>query len=163
APADLRAATITANGNCTIADAIRAANNNTASGSCNAGSAVGTDRIVLTYDAVVSGELVITSNLELSGDTSTRSLSGGGETRILRVGDDTSAPTVVIGSLNLQSGNATGGNGDNGSGGGAGLGGALFIHDGDGTVEGVDWTSHQANGRKGSPGRTVPNRGARSG
>ena len=163
APADLRAATITANGNCTIADAIRAANNNTASGSCNAGSAVGTDRIVLTYDAVVSGELVITSNLELSGDTSTRSLSGGGETRILRVGDDTSAPTVVIGSLNLQSGNATGGDGDNGSGGGAGLGGALFIHDGDVTIDGVDFISNQANGGNGLPVSASPNSGGGGG
>ena len=154
-PVGLRAATITANGNgvgqCNISDAIRAANSNAASGSCIAGSAGGSDRVILAYDAVVSGELVITSNLELTGNITGRILSGGGLTRILRVGDDVSSPTVSISSLSLQSGNATGADGGNGGGGGAGLGGALFIYNGDVTVDGVDFISNQANGGDGLP------------
>ena len=166
-PVGLRAATITANGNgvgqCNISDAIRAANSNAASGSCIAGSAGGSDRVILAYDAVVSGELVITSNLELTGNITGRILSGGGLTRILRVGDDVSSPTVSISSLSLQSGNATGADGGNGGGGGAGLGGALFIYNGDVTVDGVDFISNQANGGDGLPISASTNNGGGGG
>lgn len=149
---ELRAATINANGTtCTIGDAIRAANSNTAVAGCTAGSAGGSDRVVLGYDAVLGSELVITSNLDLNGDVPGRILSGGGLTRILRIGDDASSPTVTISGLRLEGGNGSGGNGGNGGGGGAGLGGALFIYNGDVTVDGVEFISNQANGGNGLP------------
>ncbi|MCB1559535.1 MAG: cadherin-like domain-containing protein [Xanthomonadales bacterium] len=154
-PVGVRAATITANGDgagqCSIGDAIRAANSNSASGGCSAGSAGGSDRIVLAYNPPsLDAELVITSNLELSGDVPGRILSGGGLKRIIRVGEAGSAPTVLISDLLLQSGNATGADGSNGGGGGAGLGGALFVYDGDVTVNNVAFTSNQAVGGWGS-------------
>ncbi|MCB0372596.1 MAG: hypothetical protein KDD31_06285 [Muricauda sp.] len=167
-PVGLRAATITANGElagqCSIGDAIRAANSNSTVGNCSyLGSPSSSDRVLLTYDPVLSQELVITSNLELSSSSATQTISGNGVTRILRIGDNASSPTVLISSLHLQSGNATGADGGNGAGAGAGLGGALFIYSGDVTIDGVEFTSNQARGGDGLPISASVNNGGGGG
>lgn len=70
------AATITVGGGCTLADAITAANTNTATGSCVAGS--GADTIELTGDVILGGALPqVTSDITLNGNGHTVDANGG--------------------------------------------------------------------------------------
>jgi uncharacterized repeat protein (TIGR01451 family)/CSLREA domain-containing protein len=123
-PAPARAATITVNtltdeplsdpdnGNCSIREAIQAANTDTAVDACTAGG--GADIInfgvsgTIDLSASGDGELNITTNITIDGGTNI-TLTGNNATRIIRVNS--------AGNLSLQNITLTQGNGNGGSGG----------------------------------------------
>jgi hypothetical protein len=118
------AATINVSGNCTLVDAITAANNNTATGGCTAGS--GADTLVLPANSTqtltsvnntslpATGLPVISSVITIAGNGSTiRRDPGAPEFRILAVSS--------IGSLTLQRTTVSGGRAIAPFGGGAGV------------------------------------------
>ncbi|MEZ5485268.1 MAG: Ig-like domain-containing protein [Lysobacteraceae bacterium] len=153
-PNKLRAATIDVNGTtCTIGEAVKSANTDSAIGGCTAGSGTDTLRLATTMD-VDGNTLIIDSDLTLTSLGAPVTLQGLGVSRILQIGDwngaSISAPTVTITNINLSGGNATGGNGSDGGGGGAGLGGAVLILDGDVTIEDVQFSSNTAQGGHGA-------------
>lgn len=132
------AATITVDEDyvCDLADAIHSANSDSAVGGCTAGS--GADLILLppvTHYPPLSGAGVgpapITGDLRVRGDplgTSAINCEGGGQPFF--IGDESSAPSVVLENFAIQSCGYIGGSGTNGSGSAPGLGGAMFIFDG---------------------------------
>ena len=148
------AASITVNGTtCTLANAITAANTNTATGGCPAGS--GADTLTLTADVILAAALPkIASDLTIQGDTPTRFVSGDQKFRVFWV----QSGQVTLQNLTIRNGQATGSNGNNGNGGtvggggGAlGAGGGLYIHSGNVTVTNVTFRQNVAQG--GSGGR----------
>ena len=137
---------------CTLADAITAANTDTATGGCNAGS--GVDTLAIMNNVSVSGELpLITSDMRIigaAGSPPTTTIAGDGMHRLFFVGANDGntemAPNVLFRDLQVQRGTAQGGNGD---GGGAGLGGALFEYAGAVTLQNVEAYSNTADGGAG--------------
>jgi hypothetical protein len=107
APQTARAETISVGGACTLADAITAANTDTATGGCPAGS--GADTLDLTVDVGLTAALPqISSQITLAGNGHTISRTSG-NLRLLDV--------VASGDLTLQHANLSGGyTGDNGGG-----------------------------------------------
>ncbi|MCY4071278.1 MAG: SH3 domain-containing protein [Chloroflexi bacterium] len=97
--AHVKAADITVNSSCTLADAITAANTDTATGGCTAGS--GDDTITLTANITLSAEpTAIASNITIEGANKT--ISGDNLYRILRI----NSGTVRINNLTLTKGRA---------------------------------------------------------
>ena len=148
------AASITVNGTtCTLANAITAANTDTATGGCPAGS--GADIITIVADVTLVAELPkIASDLTIQGDTPTRFVSGDQKFRVFWV----QSGKVTLQNLTIRNGQATGSSGNNGNGstvgggGGAlGAGGGLYIHSGNVTVANVTFRQNVAQG--GSGGR----------
>jgi hypothetical protein len=147
APFGAYATTIVSDGvNCTLSDAITAANTDATVGgsSCSAGS--GDDTIQITADQSVAELPAVLSNIAFISDGPLRTISGDTNHRLFFVGDDKHSPTVSFASLSLSGGIARGGSGGSGSGAGAGLGGALFIFNGAVSVSGVAFASNQALG-----------------
>jgi hypothetical protein len=149
APSAGIAATIVVDGvNCTLNDAIVAANTDAivAGSSCVAGS--GDDSIQIPGNASLTGELpAVISNIAFVGTgPSGPSVTGDSAHRLFFVGGANSAPTVSFTNLVLNGGMAHGGNGSGGSGAGAGLGGAMFIYDGNVNVFNVGFGSNSASG-----------------
>src|SRR5262249_25245752 len=119
---------------------------------------------------LTSGELVIDKNLTIQGPGAyLLTISGNNASRGFfinpgapgaTVGPPATALTVAISNLTITEGKAKGGNGGtsfNGfpsGGGAAGMGGAVFINNGDVTIEGVVLISNQAIG--GDGGAIVP-------
>lgn len=128
-----QAATITVNdaGDCTLAQAIEAANGDGAVGGCIAGS--GADTIVLpnsTYFTALPLP-VLRSDVTLRGGgvgVSAINCENGGQ--LFVIGDESSAPVVTLRSFGIQSCTYTAGGGQLGGGGGGGLGGSILVHDG---------------------------------
>ena len=83
--------------NCILADAIAAANSDTAVGDCNAGS--GADTITLTDNVILAGELSINSPLTIEGAGFT--ISAAWSSRIFNLSD----ATVTINNVTLTGGN----------------------------------------------------------
>ena len=97
----VRAASITVNSSCSLADAITAANSdsNSHNTSCTAGS--GDDTITLTSNIILSAEpTAIASNITIEGEN--RTISGNNTVRILRI----NSGTVRINNLTLRNGRA---------------------------------------------------------
>ncbi|HPY42245.1 MAG TPA: hypothetical protein PLM98_17090, partial [Thiolinea sp.] len=111
-----------------------------------ANATAGTDTITLKTDVVVQGVMksLIDSDLTLQNDGSPRSISGSNTYRPLFI----KSGTVKIKNLTLKDGKAKGGDSYHG-GGGAGLGGALFVYQGNVSLEGVDFVNNQAIGGSG--------------
>src|SRR5262245_13345624 len=119
---------------------------------------------------LTSGELVIDKNLRIQGPgADLLTISGNTASRVFFINPGASgakfdppatALTVAISNLTMTEGKAKGGNGGtsfNGfasGGGAAGMGGAVFINNGDVTIEGVAVISNQAIG--GDGGAVVP-------
>ena len=146
------AATITVNGTtCTLANAITAANTDSATSGCPAGS--GADTLTLTADVTLAAALPkIASDLTIQGDTPTRFVSGDQKFRVFWV----QSGKVTLQNLTIRNGQATGSNGNNGNGstvgggGGAlGAGGGLYIHSGNVTVTNVTFRQNVAQGGNG--------------
>ena len=98
----VRAATITVNSACSLADAITSANSdsNTHNSNCTAGS--GNDTITLTANITLSAEpTAIASNITIEG--ANKSISGNNTVRILRI----NSGDVQINNLTLTKGRAT--------------------------------------------------------
>lgn len=79
-------------------------------------------------------------------------IGGDGQHRLMRIGDETHAPTVTFTHLAFNAGLAHGGNSTagigagGGAGAGAGLGGAIFIHDGAVSIADSSFNSNHAVG-----------------
>lgn len=150
-------------GQCTLREAIIAANLKARSGlpfgECAAGGQSTIIRFSITEPIVLSRPLPgITSDVTLLGDSETEpsleqpvTISGAGQHRILvvRMG------TVRIRSIHFTQGRAQGGDGGTGigggggGGGGAGMGGALYIVGGAVTIENARFTNNVAQGGNG--------------
>jgi hypothetical protein len=141
------AAIITVDGvGCLLADAITAANGDSAVGgsSCTPGS--GDDVINIAVPVTLSGELpTIVSNIAFAGSPGDP-ITGDGTHRLFMIGDAFNAPTVSFTALTLTGGIATGGAGIGGGGGGGGLGGAIFVYDGNVSLNAVTFSSNTATG-----------------
>ncbi len=147
------AATISVNNTtCTLADAITAANEDTATGGCLAGS--GYDTLDITADITLTAMLpFLESNMTLEGNN--HFVSGNNQYSIFFVKSN----TVTFSNLTIKNGRAKGGHGGS-DGGGAGLGGGLFIYDGTVTVDTVTFANNQAiGGDSGSNGYNGGNGG----
>lgn len=139
---------------CTLADAITAANTDTATGGCNAGS--GVDTLAIMKNVSVSGELpLITSDMRIigtAGSPPSTQIKGDMTHRLFFVGANDGntdiAPNVLFRDLQIYDGSAQGGHG-HGGGAGAGLGGALFEYAGVVTLQNVEAYSNTANGGAG--------------
>jgi len=124
---------------CTMANAITAANTDTATGGCPAGS--GTDRLRLVADfnsGLPQNLPAITTNMTIVGVFAPPTRFGveGGPAFVVgapAVGGDF-APTVAFVSLDIE-GQRSGGDGRGGGGGAPGMGGCLYIHAGTVTVD----------------------------
>jgi fibronectin-binding autotransporter adhesin len=110
------------NGNCSLREAVQAANTNTAVDACTKGDA-GADTIDIpsgfyllshtgTGDtANLTGDLNIKEDLTISGAGASSTIIDGGKVllgspdRILQIGGASSAPTVIISGVTLQNGN----------------------------------------------------------
>jgi CSLREA domain-containing protein len=112
---DTNADELTADGNCSLREAIRAANLNVAVDACPSGSGVAPDTITLpsnTYslsiaganeDAALSGVLDITGDLTITGALSTTTIiDGGALDRVL----DIISGTVTIANVTVRNGAA---------------------------------------------------------
>ncbi len=143
-----QAATITVDGTtCTLANAITAANNDTVTGGCSAGS--GADTLTLTADVTLGAVLpAISSDMTIQGDIATRFVSGNNARRVFTV----NSGTVTFQDLTIQNGRDVGGNGGVGwfgGGGGLGAGGAIFVDSGTITIRNVTLTNNNAIGGNG--------------
>ena len=158
-------AQITVNGTtCTLANAITAANTDTATGGCPAGS--GADTITIVADVTLAAALpTITSNLTIQGDTATRFVSGAQRFRVFFVNANDTV-TVTFRNLTIRDGLAKGGAGgdsDKGNliangvygpsrgagGGGFGAGGGIYIDSGKVRVQSVTFAGNVAMGGAG--------------
>jgi hypothetical protein len=136
-PAASRAATITVNTNadtsasqCTLRNAITAANTNAASGACTAGS--GTDTIDVTATGQISlgsGLPDITSNMTIAGPGSTELNVHNDGSAAFRIFNVSGTPTVTISGLTMSNGLVTGTFETVGGGGGVQNTGALTLAD----------------------------------
>ncbi|MBL0029667.1 MAG: hypothetical protein IPO95_11635 [Rhodanobacteraceae bacterium] len=164
------AATIQVDNNvngCDLVDAIHSANTDSAVGSCSAGS--GADVILLppnahypTLTGAGAGPPPITGDLTIRGHalgTSVIGCEGGGQP--LFIGDETSAPTVVLERFGIQFCSFVGGAGADGAGSSPGMGGALFVYDGDVRLDRISIVSAQAGG--GAASSVVSNSGGAGG
>ena len=136
---------ITVGETCSLADAIAAANADTTVGGCAQGFE--DDIISIGTSVLVTGELPrVTSNIAFQGDNSLPHVAADGEHRLFFIGDALHAPTVSFQDLFLTGGLAPGGDATSGGGAGAGLGGAIFIYDGNVSVERTTFDSNSAAG-----------------
>lgn len=111
---------LTNNSNCTLREAVKAANTNLAVDSCTAGSASGTDTIILAgseYDLSISGagensnatgDLDITSNITLQGTDRNTTLILGNDTWDDRVIEVRTGGTLTATDITIGFGNVTG-------------------------------------------------------
>ena len=141
------AAAITVDGTtCTLVDAITAANTDTATGGCPAGS--GADTLTITADVTLDAALpAISSDMTIQGDVATRFVSGNNARQVFLV----NSGTVTFQNLTIKDGQAYGVDGTDGvegggDGGGLGAGGGLFIADGTVTIQYVTFTHNVAIG-----------------
>lgn len=126
-------------GACSFAQAIAAANSDSAVGQCSAGS--GADVIVMPELAHFPNFSIappprITSDLTIRGHalgTSDLNCEGGGQP--IFIGDDTSAPTVTLEGFAISFCQFSAGGSVTGGGAGGGMGGAVFVYDGDVTLK----------------------------
>ena len=142
-PSPTLAANISVDGiNCTLSDAITAANNDTVSGGCSAGS--GADTITLTADFTLNATLpLIASDITFEGGN--HFVSGADTYRIFWV----TSGTVTFKNMTIKNGKGQGGNGGSCGGGAAGLGGGLFVQTGTVVVDTVTFSSNNATGGNG--------------
>jgi hypothetical protein len=155
---------ITVDSNCTLTDAINAAYNDAAVGSCTAGSGDDTIRITQDQTLAVVGELPpILSNVAFTTDGPQRSIFGDNAHRLFFIGDAGHAPTVSFNALSLLTGRANGGASSTGAGAGAGLGGALFIYDGTVSLTNVAFSANSATGGTASNSPPIHSGGAGGG
>lgn len=136
-------------GGCEFGMAIAAANTDSAVGACAAGS--GVDLILLPQTAhfpnFAPPPPPITSDLTIRGHalgTSAISCEGGGQP--IFIGDEGSAPNVVLEGFAILSCGYAGGAGGTGGGGAAGMGGAVFVHDGDVTLKSISISNASVTG-----------------
>ena len=104
----VNAASISASASCSLADAITAANSDTATGGCSAGS--GADTILITADVTLTSSLpAITSDITVQSDhaTTKRTISGNDQRRIFQVN---AGASLTINRLILRDGRADDGN-----------------------------------------------------
>jgi CSLREA domain-containing protein len=113
---------------CTLRQAVRSANENTAIGSCEAGQNSGTDQILvppgthvvnltagINEDSALTGDLDLLQNVDVRGvSTSMSAIDGTSGTEIDRLFDVHAGVTVVMEQLTLRGGNATDSNGHGG-------------------------------------------------
>lgn len=104
------------------------------------------DTITLKTDVTVNGVMktLLNSDISLQSDGTKRTISGNNQFRPLFV----KSGEIMIKNLTLANGKAQGGHSNLG-GGGAGLGGALFIYDGNVTIDDVAFTNNNATGGNG--------------
>jgi len=157
------AALITVDGaGCLLADAITAANFDSAVGGSSCMSGSGDDVINIVVPTTLGGELpTVISNIAFTSPGGV-TVMGDGMHRLFMIGDPNSAPTVSFTGLVLSGGTATGGAGVVGGGGGGGLGGAIFIFDGNVSLSQVTLSTNTASGgdSSGVPFVTSPFAGA---
>lgn len=127
----------------TLSWAIKTANTDVVAASGHPGGGCTNNTITLTTNVTLTGVMkrLIDSNLTLSSDNTTRTISGNSLYRPLFI----KSGTVTIKNLNLSNGTAQGGTGGFGGTGG-GLGGALFIYGGTVTVQNVTFSNNNAKG-----------------
>jgi hypothetical protein len=154
-------AELTLDANCTLADAIASVNAGADQGGCVADITFGygtsdTIRVAasVTLDArvpFITKDVLITGQGAAAADAI---IDGANAYRPFFVGSNASAPTVTLRRLTVQKTRAQGGDGGTGGGGaGAGLGGALFVYDGQVTIEDVVFDGNAAvGGGGGAPG-----------
>ncbi len=108
-----------------------------------ANSNPGFDTITLESDVFVGDVMkrLIDSDVTIQSDSTRRSINGNNYHRPLFI----KSGTVTIQNVDIESGKAQGGSSDEGAP-GAGLGGALFIYDGDVSINDVTFSNSTANG-----------------
>jgi len=130
---------------CLLSDAIVAANTDTPSGGCITGN--GDDSIAIFGSQTLHAELpAVTSNIDFFAGLPNTSVFGDGTHRLFFIGGGGNVPRVSFSELTLSGGKASGGNGIDGGGGGAGLGGAIFIYDGNVSLDTMVLSSNSATG-----------------
>jgi len=144
---------------CLLGDAIVAANTDAPFGTCAIGGS-GDDTLTIDGDQSVGELPAITSNIAFTSISPlvTTTITGDGAHRLFFIGGPGSTPTVSFTSLTLDGGKATGGAGTVGGGGGGGLGGAIFVYDGNVSLNQMVLSSNSATGgaSSGVPSTAVP-------
>lgn len=131
---------------CNLADAITTANTGTAAGGCTI-QGTGALQLNITGNQTVTSELPrLQADMTLVGGFNPPTISGDTTHRLFFVGDDSHSPTVSFANLVLSGGVATGGSSNDGGGAGAGLGGAIFVYDGNLSVNNVTFSGNHATG-----------------
>ena len=157
APGAIHANTIFADGvTCSLANAIRSANGDSAIGGCTAGG--GKDLIQVSTSPQFTAEPPpITSDMDIVGNVSmggTAVLDNAFEGRGFVIGGEsaggTLAPTVRFSNLVIKQSRHTAANGKDGGGGAGAFGGAMFIYAGRLTVDNVDFVDNAVTGGNGS-------------
>jgi len=141
-------------GTCTLRDALAAANTNAAVGGCPAGS--GADAITFQSGlagtitlAAASGQLLIGSDVALTGPPGGITISGGDAVRVFRV----DSGTVALSNLTIADGNATDGAGSSGD----SIGGGIANINATIAISGVTFVNNRTRINSNSAGGAIAN------